>query len=85
MNDTHPEVEAVQIELLRQAPVWRKLELVAQLNAMARDLALTGLRERYPDASEAEIKRRLADLLLGEELAEKAYGPIELAIGETVE
>jgi len=37
-------------------------------------LALTGLRSQYPHASEAELRRKLADVLLGEELARKVYG-----------
>ncbi len=72
--DTHPKMEALQIELWRQASPTRKMNMLAQLNAAARLLALTGLRAQYPQASEAELRRRLADLLLGEELARKAYG-----------
>ena len=48
--DTHPEAERVQIELLRQAPAWRKLEMVGQLNQTVRTLALSGLRQRHPEA-----------------------------------
>ncbi len=72
--DTHPEMEALQIRLLREATPARKMEMLAQLNAAARIVALAGLRARYPDAPETEIRRRLADLLLGEELARKVYG-----------
>jgi hypothetical protein len=39
-------------------------------------LALTGLRAQYPQAAEAELRRRLAGLLLGEELARKVYGDL---------
>lgn len=39
------------------------------------DLAMSGLRERYPDASANELRRRLADIVLGKELALRAYGP----------
>jgi hypothetical protein len=39
-------------------------------------LALAGLRSRYPQAGEAELRRRLAGLLLGEETARKVYGEI---------
>ncbi len=75
--DTSPEAEQVLLDLLRQAPPWRKLEMVAELNAAVRQLMLEGLRERYPGASEAELKRRLADLLLGPELAATVYGPLK--------
>ena len=74
--DTSPEAEEVLLELLRRAPAWRKLEMVAQMNRAVRTLALSGLRTRHPRASEAELRRRLADLLLGPELAERAYGPM---------
>jgi hypothetical protein len=75
-SDTHPEAEAVLIRLLRDAPPWRKLEMVDQLNQSVKLLALTGLRERFPHEDEERIRRRLAALLLGEELAVKIYGPI---------
>jgi len=73
-SDTHPKMEALQIQLWRQASPTRKMQMLAQLNVSARTLAIMGLRSRYPQASEAELRRRLADLLLGEELARKVYG-----------
>ena len=73
-SDTHPKMEALQIQLWRQASPTRKMNMLAQLNASVRIVALAGLRSRYPNASEAELSRRLADLLLGEELACKVYG-----------
>jgi hypothetical protein len=75
-SDTHPKMEALQIELWRQASPTRKMHMLAQLNSSAHTLALAGLRSRYPQASEAEIRRRLAGLLLGEEMARKVYGEI---------
>ncbi len=77
--DTHPKMEALQIRLWRQASPTRKMQMVAQLNTSARMLALTGLRSQYPQASEAELRRRLAGLLLGDELARKVYGEISHA------
>lgn len=71
--DTSPEAERVQIELLRQTPSWRKMEMVAELNAMVRDLMMAGLRQRYPNATPDELRRRLADLVLGPELAARVY------------
>lgn len=78
-SDTHPKVEALQIQLWRQASPTRKMHMLAQLNASARMLALAGLRSRFPDATEAELRRKLAALLLGEELARKVYGEINRA------
>jgi hypothetical protein len=77
--DTHPKMEALQIQLWRQATPTRKMHMLAQLNASARLLALAGLRSQYPQAGEAEIQRKLANILLGEELARKVYGEISHA------
>ena len=46
------------------------------MNASTRMLALSGLRQRHPQADEAELRRRLAALLYGEELASKVYGDL---------
>ena len=67
-------MEALQIELLRTAPPWKKMEMLASLNASARLIALAGLRLRYPDENDAEIYRYLAELLLGVDLARKVLG-----------
>jgi hypothetical protein len=75
-SDTHPKMEALQIQLWRQASPTRKMQMLAQLNASVQVLALAGLRSQYPHNSEAELRRRLADLLLGEELARKVYGEL---------
>lgn len=74
--DTHPEIERLQIERLRQMPSWRKIALMAEMNQTVRTLALAGLRQRYPDDSPAQRRRRLADLLLGPDLAARVYGPL---------
>jgi hypothetical protein len=74
--DTQPEAEEVLIELLRRAPAWRKLQMIGELNRMVCTLGLSGLRQRYPHASEEELRRRLADLWLGQELAARVYGPL---------
>ena len=75
-SDTHPKMEALQIQLWRQASPTRKMHMLAQLNASANTLALMGLRSKFPNANEAELRRRLAGLLLGEELARKVYGEL---------
>jgi hypothetical protein len=73
--DTAPDIEAFQIQRLRQMPAWRKLELVGEMNRTVRALALAGLRQRHPDDTPAQQQRRLADMLLGQELASRVYGP----------
>lgn len=73
-SDTHPNMEKLQIQLLRQTPSWRKMEMLTSLNAAAHESAQAGLRRRYPQAGADELRRRLADVLLGPDLAEKVYG-----------
>jgi len=50
------------------------MHMLAQLNAYSRVLALAGLRSQYPHDSEEDLRRRIADQLLGKELARKVYG-----------
>ena len=75
-EDTYPDAERVLIELLRRATPARKIAMVLDANRTARRLALTGLRERHRSDSPARLRRRLAELWLGPELAAKAYGPL---------
>ncbi|MEA3340650.1 MAG: hypothetical protein U9R15_11840 [Chloroflexota bacterium] len=82
--DTRPEAEAVLIDLLRQAPPWRKLHMVGQLNQTVRTLALSGLRQRHPQATSQELRRRLADLLLGSDVAAQVYGPLPGQEGQVI-
>jgi hypothetical protein len=76
LSDTDPEIEAMQLDLLRKAPPWRKANMLGQMYQTTKQLALIGLRHRFPDVSEAALRFRLAVILLGPELAESAYGSI---------
>jgi hypothetical protein len=73
--DTSPEAEEVLLSLMREAPAWRKVEMVWELTETVRMLARTGLKTRYPHAGPGELDRRLAALVLGPDLAERVYGP----------
>ena len=82
--ETRPEIEELQVEHLRRMPSWRKMTLVSEMNRAVRILAMAGLRQRYPEDSPEQRRRRLADLILGHELAFRAYGPgLEKALTET--
>jgi hypothetical protein len=75
LTDTSGDAERVQIEILRSMPSWRKFQLWNDLNMAMRQVALAGLRERFPSATPQELRRRLATILLGPELATQVYGP----------
>lgn len=76
MSDTTPEAAAVLVQLLRAKTPAEKVKMVCDLNETVRLLAMSGLRKRHPEASEATLRRLYASLVLGDELAEKVYGPL---------
>ena len=73
-SDTHPQMESQQIQLWRQASPTRKMEMLAQLNQLARTLAPTRLRAQFPEADESELRLKSAELTLGGDLAHRVYG-----------
>ena len=74
LNDTSPEAEAVLLQLLRQARISRKMQMMEQLNQMARTVVLAELRRQYPEADEKFLRYKLAERILGTELAQKILG-----------
>jgi len=70
-NDTSPEAERVQIELLRAASPARRLALALSLSQTCSDLARAALRRAHPDDSEQEIRLRYAELHYGQDLAQR--------------
>ena len=72
-SDTHPKMEALQIELIRRMPSWKKMAMVDSLNETVKALALGGIRQRHPDATPEQLRRMLAEMMLGAELARKVY------------
>jgi hypothetical protein len=74
-SDTHPNMERMQIELVRRMPAWKKFTIVDGLNETVKTLAISGIKQRHPNATPKQIHRMLADLILGTELAQKVYDP----------
>jgi hypothetical protein len=74
-SDTHPAAEKVQIEILRSMSAAERFRVLNELIITGRILSLSGLQARFPKASPKELRRRLATLLLGSELATTVYGP----------
>jgi hypothetical protein len=64
-EDTHPAVERMQLAIMARLPAWRKLQLIAGMNAMLSTLAISGLKDHYPDANVREIRRFLDEQRLG--------------------
>ncbi|HEX3877562.1 MAG TPA: hypothetical protein VHW24_11290, partial [Bryobacteraceae bacterium] len=69
-----PEAWAVYVDLHRRMTPGEKIARVFTMTEMVNALCESGLRERFPNASDREIFLRRARLTLGEQLFEKVYG-----------
>ena len=76
MNDTSPEAAQLQLEILHRMEPSRRLQLAIGWSNSLRDLIRAGLRKQFPEDSKEQHHRRFAGRWLGEELAEKVYGPL---------
>ncbi|MBN1442044.1 MAG: hypothetical protein JXA90_05005 [Planctomycetes bacterium] len=72
--DTAPDAERCLIRLAREMPPGRKLDIAVAMSRTLRQLAEAGVRSRYPDATEDEIRKRLAARWLPREIVIAAYG-----------
>jgi hypothetical protein len=52
----------------------RRLEAAVRLSAGVRELALAGIRQLHPDATEEELRIRLTVRLYGRPCAERLFG-----------
>ena len=76
-RDTDREVEEILFAAYRVMPPWEKIRRVSELSRACSMLALAGLRERHPHASEAELRRRLAEMHLGSELLAEVEAAVQ--------
>ena len=72
-RDTSADVERLQIEAWRRMSPLDKAGIMSQATSDALTLALSGIRQRYPGASERECFIRLAALQLGPTLVRRVY------------
>jgi hypothetical protein len=75
-QDTSGEIEQRQIERWREMSPAEKAAIVTGLTQRVYDLAYAGVRQRYSNASPREQFLRLAIVILGPDLARKAYPEI---------
>ena len=71
--DTTRHAEWLQVIAWRSMSSVQRAQLVAGAARAVRAIALAGLRQRHPGASESEIVARLALLTLGPALAGRVY------------
>jgi hypothetical protein len=75
-RDTDADAEARQIAAWRAMTPAALARLVDEASQAVRDLAMAGLKARYPGATDRELTIRFAALTVGDELAERAYPEI---------
>jgi len=76
MNDTSAKAEQVRLCALRAMSPTRRLSMALGWSQSMRELSRAGLRRQFPNFSEQELHRLMAERVLGTELALKAYGPM---------
>lgn len=62
-RDTNSQAETVLIQMLRQAPVYRHLEIVSSLIKTTWQLSWQGICRRYPEEKPGVLARRFFSLL----------------------
>ena len=72
-RDTSRQAEDMQVDLWRGMSPLSKVQAVSALTRSVLQLALAGIRQRIPGATDSECKIRLARLTLGPELAGRVY------------
>jgi hypothetical protein len=71
--DTAIDAERVLIEAYRRMPPWEKARRVSEMTQAVETLALAGIAERHPGASDRERRLRLAALRLDRETMVRAF------------
>ncbi len=77
-KDTDPEMDAVQIELLRKLGGPGRVELALAMSEQAREVTRAGIRARHPEYSEEQVHLAFARLILGDALYKEAFADCEL-------
>lgn len=80
-RDTSIDAERLQIEAWRCMSPVEKAEIVSQATSDALTLAMSGIRQRHPGASERDCFLRLAELQLGPALVRVVYSDASQILG----
>jgi len=75
-KDTSPDAQQVLIEIYRKMPTPIKIIHIFEAYQTGKMLAMAGLRDRHPNASEKKIWYLWAKQHLGEKLFNEVYGEV---------
>jgi len=73
-SDTDPRAMEVWLDILRRKTPGERMAMALEMSEFAARLSESGVRARYPNASEREIFLRSAALRLPRDLMIRAYG-----------
>lgn len=73
-RDTSLDADDVQFEILRRMTPVERAALMTELTLAVQDLAMAGMRARHPNASDDELRLRLAVHRLGADTVRKVWG-----------
>lgn len=73
VSDTSEDAQRVLAEVFRRMSPAQKLEMVEEMSNNARELAPCGIRARHPEYGPDAVEHALHRLLLGDELADRAW------------
>ncbi|HUT30604.1 MAG TPA: hypothetical protein VMX13_12490 [Sedimentisphaerales bacterium] len=82
-NDTTIEAARKEFQILRRLGPEARLEMAFQLSDDLRSIVETGVRKRYPDYDEKEVRREVLRLMIGDQLFQEAFGGSATLKGET--
>jgi len=57
--DTTPEIEAMQIRILRSMTIEQHLQIALEISLLSRSLMRAGVRNQHPDWSDKDIEREV--------------------------
>ncbi len=72
-SDTSDTARGVLAQVFRRMSPADKAAIVEQMSNEARELARCGIRSRHPEYGPDEVEHALHRLLLGDELADRAW------------
>ena len=73
MSDTHPDIEKILIENYRKKSIPEKMKIIRELTLACQTMSLSGIKKRYPDADEKNLRFRLGALWLSKETMLNVY------------
>jgi len=67
--DTSPDAAALHEQSYRELGPAGRLKIALELSDLTHAMAVAGIRRRHPELSDADARRKLAELLYGSESA----------------